>query len=133
MKTAKIKTGWKILLKGSDGTMYSALKGSVVYEQGEFIRPHKHCGPLAVFCSRRKALDFMHYQCCGVDDRYIARCQYVPSRYKFLWLSYTSGLRHEVRRTLPAGTRLARLVKISKPVKLREYMLTLTYRRHCRG
>jgi hypothetical protein len=130
----KVKTGWKLLYRW-DGTAYmSAIVGGVCYEPGHWARPSTGCGPLAVFCSRRRLLEFLAYHGIQIEHRHMAKCKYEPSRYRKLWLrSFLSPNNKDIKNAdcLPRGTRLARRVMIAKPRKVREYMLTPRYRRSC--
>jgi len=102
-----IREGWKVLREHRWSCMSVGYGGAIQYPVNKWAKPRPRCGPLTVFDSRELAERFM-WESWGYRLT-IHRCQYKPSRLRFLW---ARGRGHGLRlNELPTGTRLANAVK----------------------
>ena len=115
MSDLETKQGWKVLQRsvreGSD--VYASIVDyhprAVHYRIGEWARPKKGNGPLALFCSLEAAKAFARGFVCPI----ICRCEYTPSERKVLWSLGTQGHPNRMYAgAFPRGTVLANSVKL---------------------
>lgn len=109
--------GFKVL-RLRKGQMESVTGGPwrrLQYEVGKPMFPKEHCGPLAVFESKRSAVAFCEnlkktpfFPNVVGEDLHILPCLYAPSRFKSLWFSMYGVAKAEARDfNFPPGTDMA--------------------------
>lgn len=117
------KTYYKVLLKPLDVGRFLSFTGPalgvycVEYKIDEFVYPDKYCGPLAVFPTRKHAVDFLVFNC---EDRWgrisseyvVYECEIIQSDRHTL---HCCGMQYD---NVPIGTVFADAVKITKEVRL---------------
>jgi hypothetical protein len=74
--------GFKVLYQMQGGSLISTTappNGEVVYRMGRWTKPRKECGPLALFASFERAVEFLT-KLAGLPrgTRVIWECEYVP-------------------------------------------------------
>jgi len=121
MKTIKItktELGYKVV-RVQDRRNYSCTgryskKRCLRYPYNEWVQPFNHCGPLAVFDTLAWAKSFIKTFFPNRGDFKIYECRYIPSKGSSLFINKNSHWTSTKLENLPAGTRLARSVKIIK-------------------
>jgi hypothetical protein len=136
----KVQEGYKVLRTQPDGTRMSCVFGRgnqwhggkpIEYQVGVRVHRPKYWGPLAVFCDRAIAAQFIQYNLFATRrNTIIVRCRYKPSRAETLWYHLDPHELYELaatwllqggrghppgrgtrREVLPSGTRLAEWVE----------------------
>ncbi len=87
------------------------------YVLGKWVKPHKHCGPLAVFENYTDLINFkLEYQ-FDMGATRIFVCEIKKSKSKKMWYTNSGGLNEIHNFMFPNGTILAGSVKLIKEVK----------------
>jgi hypothetical protein len=109
-----VKDGYKIVMRDCLGDNYSHCSGDgeVRYKVGEWTKPIKKRGPLAVFADKENATMFL--KDFGIRDSILYECKYVPSKRKSMWCFVDSC--KIVLKKLPEGTVLANRIMITEEI-----------------
>jgi hypothetical protein len=73
--------GYKVLRRNLASRLEAIAEGGIFYKLDEWVYPKRKCGPLAVFNSRKRALDFMRNYCGSV----LYKVRYTESKRRELW------------------------------------------------